>query len=304
VKIDYITPQAVKLSGTMTYEVMEIAARNCYKSEPKTDARISSIKFVTRIGKKLGHESILENEGMVFLVNKKDVDHEKILEWIKLVPDLARGLDDTEGYFVVSGNMRMFLELSRHLSGQHNPFFYGLTANYGELFDEFEEGAEDRFQFIYYSRARKDDVKKMFTEHGLECDWKKHALFTALVTGSRTMSHQLVRHRRQVIGQESQRWIDYAKKGHYKLVRPKDSGVITKLSLWLSLVFYHYVLRRMKAEDRRQVLPGAMATSLVITNTYDGWLHVIGQRTSKKAQDEIRNLILEINEIIKTEISE
>lgn len=148
----------------------------------------------------------------------------------------------------------------------------------------------------------------------------EHGTITAKFTGSRAMSHQLVRHRIAAISQESQRYCNYGKSG-LKVVTPpplsyvlpgqyEDNGsywlfhkkVITNatLSAWLNTVggCYDEYLQELengwKPEDARYVLPNATKTEVVVTYNLRTWRHVFRERAlNPAAQHEIRHLFLE-----------
>jgi thymidylate synthase (FAD) len=110
----------------------------------------------------------------------------------------------------------------------------------------------------------------------------EHAALTVFVTCSRACSHQLVRHRIAAYSQESQRYINYNKKG-MEIICPPSIGVPTgeyevdvngaKINgdfhpewNWLFAVAmtydeYKYQIEKgVKPEDARYILPNCMKT--------------------------------------------
>lgn len=124
---------------------------------------------------------------------------------------------------------------------------------------------------------------------------------TFLVEGiSRVCSHQLVRVAHAGILQRSQR---YVKETSVEFVDPPllNSVPIEDLAEW------HDIQQRagdlylrlvgdgsLKKEDARYILPQGCTTSLRITGNFQMWRDLLGNRTTKHAQWEVREVALEI----------
>ncbi|KKM73963.1 hypothetical protein LCGC14_1405190 [marine sediment metagenome] len=155
----------------------------------------------------------------------------------------------------------------------------------------------------------------------------EHAFATVVWTGSRAMSHQLVRHRIAAYSQESQRYCDYGKKGFTIIVPPalgiepgtwyrdqlkpgwrRDDGktmyarsvsTIERMQVrWLDEsreVYMHYCwwmkFLRLRPEDARFKLPNETKTEVAATYNFHTWRHIFEHRgLNARAQWEIRGI--------------
>lgn len=113
----------------------------------------------------------------------------------------------------------------------------------------------------------------------------EHASITVNITGSRAMSHQLVRHRIAAYTQESQRYVDYSKDRHdniMNVVVPPSIGDFSDGTLvfntgLLESVSYESYDKTKWSEPQQQVCPWkiSMATWCDITNTLSNLWHPI-----------------------------
>ena len=151
----------------------------------------------------------------------------------------------------------------------------------------------------------------------------EHCSISVRITCSRACSHQLVRHRLASYSQESQRYVNYEKKG-FELICPpsvglgpgdydkegRDDGDWYKYPAdgcpvlipearprnWLSacngsVEGYLYELENGKPEDARYLFPNATKTEVVTTMNLRMWRHVIQERAlNPRAQWEIRGI--------------
>ena len=125
----------------------------------------------------------------------------------------------------------------------------------------------------------------------------EHIVFTFAISGvTRTLSHQLVRHRAGLaFDQQSQRYVKY-KEPSYMVpgsvsdaedeVRQRFEGQMAG-----SLEFYEDMLEAgIPGEDARFVMPNATRTNLVMTTNLRALIHMSGLRLCVMAQWEIRRL--------------
>jgi len=122
---------------------------------------------------------------------------------------------------------------------------------------------------------------------------------------SRSLTHQLVRHRLASFTQKSQRYVD---EKHFTFVEPpkiEENPEAHKIYLdFMESVRETYrKLRDLKIpkEDARFVLPNATTTEIVITANLREWRHIVELRGSRHAQWEIRRMTIEILKILKRE---
>ena len=137
----------------------------------------------------------------------------------------------------------------------------------------------------------------------------KHMTMTGRFIGSRTMSHQLVRHRLAAYSQESQRYCNYGKKG-FQFIIPPDVYEEDLVKEYTDMMLHAYdeyeafLADGLKPEDARFVLPNATKTEVVATYTLGMWKHIIEHRGhNNKAQWEIRDLCLEAERQLHEKIS-
>lgn len=138
-------------------------------------------------------------------------------------------------------------------------------------------------------------VKRMMElkNHGTVLE---HAIFTFGIEGvSRSLSHQLVRHRIASYDQRSQR---YCREGQFDYVVPKkiasNPAAVTAFRKAMEDAQKAYDLLVNKygvhQEDARAVLPNACCTSLVMTMNLRSLAHFFELRCCTRAQEEIREL--------------
>ena len=125
----------------------------------------------------------------------------------------------------------------------------------------------------------------------------EHIVFTFGISGvTRTLSHQLVRHRAGVaFDQQSQRYLNY-KKPSYMVPgslqdAPDEMRDQFTAQMDDSLAFYGEMLEAgIPGEDARFVMPNATRTNLIMTANLRALIHMSGLRLCTMAQWEIRRL--------------
>jgi thymidylate synthase (FAD) len=125
----------------------------------------------------------------------------------------------------------------------------------------------------------------------------EHIVFTFAISGvTRTLSHQLVRHRAGVaFDQQSQRYLNY-KRPSYMVPgslsdAPADLRERFTAEMDDSLAFYGEMLAAgIPGEDARFVMPNATRTNLIMTANLRALIHMSGLRLCTMAQWEIRRL--------------
>jgi thymidylate synthase (FAD) len=133
----------------------------------------------------------------------------------------------------------------------------------------------------------------------------EHVVFTFGISGvSRTLSHQLVRHRAGVaFDQQSQRYVTY--KGPATMlpatIEDADPSIRARYEEQVSgalEVYGDLVEAGIPGEDARFVFPNATRTNLVMTTNLRALIHMSGLRLCTMAQWEIRRLF----QLIRQEI--
>ena len=263
------------------YKHIEKCARVCYKSEDKiTD---TSYEGMIKMLKNNKHLSVLEH-GTVYL-------------------SIPHGLLTTEGFSALDKyNTNKYSICKEVVDFSNDTDLIGLgslciTTNMRVL---VENGWEDDLKYLCEP-----------TEY--------HAKrITFNVVCSRGISHELVRHRNASFSQESQRYVNYNKKGGITFIKPsilKDIDIpeypeytdITNLHLkpfkflhsWYKAEqTYNELLKfKYKPEIAREVLPNACKTELMVTMYEDYFLnHFLPLRTASTAHPDMQVLANKMKE--------
>jgi len=121
--------------------------------------------------------------------------------------------------------------------------------------------------------------------------------------GSRSFTHQLVRHRLCSFTQQSQRFVDERRLRFiepHAIKKNKKAHIIFSNFLNTSKKVYAKLLKLgIKNEDARFVLTNAVDSEIVITANFREWRHIIELRGSPEAQWEIRGILIKILQILK-----
>jgi len=125
----------------------------------------------------------------------------------------------------------------------------------------------------------------------------EHVVFTFGITGvSRTLSHQLVRHRAGVaFDQQSQRYVTFKKAATMlpQTIAEAEAGIRERYEDQIEGAMSLYgdlVGAGIPGEDARFVFPNATRTNLVMTTNLRALIHMSGLRLCTMAQWEIRRL--------------
>lgn len=123
----------------------------------------------------------------------------------------------------------------------------------------------------------------------------EHGSLTFKIKTNRNITHELVRHRIASYSQESTRyvkyddiefipWNDYVQEDFYKDIE------------WL----YGALIRKnIKPENARDILPGSVATTIIVTMNIRELRHFLKLRLDKAAHPQMRELASMIKEIVK-----
>ena len=122
----------------------------------------------------------------------------------------------------------------------------------------------------------------------------EHAHASFRLTGvSRSMTHQLVRHRLCSFSQESQRYVSAEK---FPFIIPPSienseyrDDYFSDMDI-LRCMYAKWLGRKIKKEDARYVLPNACSSEIVITANLRQWRNLLKLRCDAKAQWEIREV--------------
>ncbi len=136
----------------------------------------------------------------------------------------------------------------------------------------------------------------------------EHASATFRIKGgSRTFTHEFVRHRVASPSQESQRYVEYGVRKQFEVVVPesmKENGFAEKyleLSHQTHELYEQMLEAGVPKEDARYILPGGITSEIVMTANFREWRHICKIRCHERAHWEIRRICLEILKILKNE---
>ncbi len=132
----------------------------------------------------------------------------------------------------------------------------------------------------------------------------EHAYATFRIKGgSRSFTHQLVRHRLCAFSQQSQRYVD---ESNFSIIMPesikKNKEAKTLFENFINNAKEVYTRLQsigIKKEDARFILPNAVESEIVVSANFRELRHIFKERCSKAAQWEIREIALEMLKIMK-----
>ena len=197
-------------------------------------------------------------------------------------------------------------EMSRFLSNESAQWLPTTTSDAENLVE-----VAGRVCYMSYGKGRKTNrefLENIMTSgHGSVLE---HASWTLLITGvSRSLTHELVRHRHLSYSQLSQRYVDETDVSYVIPAPIIETGFDT----WIRLItaaktaytILEGALKRNNKENgtneikaarqaARSVLPNATETKIVVSGNARAWRHFIETRGSVYAEPEIRALAIKI----------
>lgn len=126
----------------------------------------------------------------------------------------------------------------------------------------------------------------------------EHGSLTFKIKTNRNITHELVRHRIASYSQESTRYVKYddiefIPENHFKTTYADD--MLTRAEdAYTYLIDYGF-----KPEEARDILPGSVATTIIVTMNMRELRHFLKLRLDKAAHPQMRELAGMIKEIIK-----
>lgn len=283
-----------QFKGTAGDALAEFAGRVCYASE----ARFGDAPGFVSDRMAEGHADVIEH-GWV----------SALLPYVpKFRPNRYLSVSVENEWCRVSGNLRAWYD-SNAVNTDHGGILHDLLRRASpSVFGSYGQIASPE----YGSVNSTDHVQALgWCYAAPSLDEHNHA--TVLLDGvSRSLTHQLVRHRFASISQRSQRYVDQNKAGWQYVTPPSIANNQEANEVYdacMGTISWTYrKLRDMgvRKEDARFVLPNADTTKLVVSMTFEGWRHFIWLRAlDVAAQWEIRAVAQEIlvilNEIAPSE---
>ncbi len=168
---------------------------------------------------------------------------------------------------------------------------------------------------LCYSEIHAADLKEEMSQDKVEALIKniasmghlspfEHVSFTFAIEGvSRTLTHQLVRHRIASYSQQSQRYV--SAEGFDFITPPSIAGNTAAAEEFSELMgtirkAYADLAALVPQEDARYVLPNACETKIVCTFNARSLHNFFSHRCCSRAQWEIRNLAIKMLEEVKS----
>lgn len=132
------------------------------------------------------------------------------------------------------------------------------------------------------------------------------AELTVRFVTNRGVTHELVRHRLCSFAQESTRYVRYD--GDMEFIKPvwwddstEDTQDIFLAQCILTESCYKKLLKEgWQPQQAREILPNALKTEIVVKANLREWRHILSLRCAKVAHPQIRALMLELLEDIKS----
>lgn len=163
-----------------------------------------------------------------------------------------------------------------------------------------DKPAHELFEKMDTEKARKTLRKVVGYGHVSVIE---HANFTFAISGvSRSLTHQLVRHRVASYTQQSQRYVkvDPSKDDWYVIPHTiKDKGKFRQRMREIAKFYLEAIADGVPPEDARFYLPNAAKTNITVTMNARELLHFFAFRCCARAQWEIRELADEMLRQVK-----
>lgn len=168
-----------------------------------------------------------------------------------------------------------------------------------QSYEEITEKIEIAGRVCYQSEPKGDPEKfiRMIIKRGHE-SVLEHGSLTFKVRTNRAIANEIVRHRLASYSQESTRYVKYDNIEFIPGEKLKDPN-LENLLLGAELAYKILLTTDFKAEEARDILPNATATTLVITMNFRELRHFLKLRLDKAAHPQIRELAGMILEILK-----
>ena len=300
--MELINPSVEMINERDIYKRIELAGRTCYKSEDKIKED-SAKKFVKAMIKS-NHTAMLEHASLVFQVDSYFI-------WDTIKRFNRRYLNMTECLYpnrssqtnrrlLVSGNIRAINE-------SKNRFLLKAMVDAGY------EDAVYSYDKIELDKDYNADIKVvdiMSIENIQNEEILNHYYPSFRCITDRAVTHEMVRHRPASFAQESQRYVNYEKKGGVEFIKPywfDSASASEKISFKFSLqnsegIYKELIESGLKPQEARGVLPNATKTEIVMTAPMYEWQHFLNLRyfgTTGTPHPDIKNIASYIHNYLK-----
>ena len=132
----------------------------------------------------------------------------------------------------------------------------------------------------------------------------EHGSLTFKIKTNRNITHELVRHRLASYSQESTRYVKYDDIEFIPWIDPRGLKVnyfnnLDDLYKDIEFVYKKLIEDNFKPEEARDILPGSVATTIIVTMNMRELRHFLKLRLSKAAHPQIRELAGMIQDIVR-----
>ena len=170
---------------------------------------------------------------------------------------------------------------------------------YPQSYEEITEKIEIAGKVCYQSGPKGDPEKfiRMIIRRGHE-SVLEHGSLTFKIRTNRAIANEIVRHRLASYSQESTRYVKY---DDIEFI-PGDrlgGSYAEDMMTRIEEAYIFLIGQEFKAEEARDILPNATATTLVMTMNFRELRHFLKLRLDKAAHPQIRELAGMILEILK-----
>ena len=264
---------------------IEQVARVCYKSEDKI-CEGSAEKMVRSLVRSK-HYSMLEHGSIIMEASIEGyTDLKRLVDKIKEEYGVDVMLRFTDvcysGRFLISGNMRMWLELIDFVNENDELILdvgvYNILKReeYKPIFDNYTDmQVRDAGAFMVVQVEDLTHNEKLV-----------HEDLSIKFIVDRGVSHEIVRHRKASFAQESTRYCNYGKSGEVAFILPcflgSDRDILR--GVWEhncseSEIAYHTMIQLgAKPQEARDVLSTSVKTEVVMTANLNEWIHFFDLR--------------------------
>jgi thymidylate synthase (FAD) len=250
-KPNFISPSVQRYECTDLLQHVERCGRVAYRSEDRITEG-SAQRFFDDVVLRRGHGSVAEHAAVTFRTS-----HHRAANLAMLVDGPTPVTTDMGIDSYVTLNVRQIMSIDEKLRTILDIPELGLAGSRGYV--------------------RVPACTTYEREH--------HVRRTYHITCSRACAQQITRHRVASFTMESQRYVNYEKKGIDII---DDGSRMSDEYYQLMCDEYERRLTTMKPEHARDVLCNSVATRLVVTMSEHWWDDFLRQRLDVHAQDEIR----------------
>lgn len=273
---------------------IEKCGRICYKSENNI-TEDSADKFIAGILKS-GHESVIEHANLIFRIKKSAHNNNLLLK----IGYLVKGInitDESDKTYVLSGNMRAFRDIFR-LTG---------ISNFNDYFksnDSLNIFYIDNKPIEYFT----DEIELIDIQDNLYFNTLypvNHCYITAHFVCDLGVYKDITRHRLASFSIESTRYCNYSKDkfgNKLNIIKPINIKEGTEeYKIWLDCmnnIENSYMqmasLSNIKADQLRMMLPHSVKADVIMTANALEWKHIFNLRCAKQAHPSVRQIMLNL----------